>query len=157
MNLSGHVTILVVVIAFAASCSHSPRLPRGTQEVASLRAEYLQNNPDDPFKGQILNSEVSKGMNVLQVLASWGLPNVRRGYAQGHSESWTYYAVDEHTQKLLSYELVFYKSTLSLWVMDGDAAGLGTLTPRDLIGIPTIGETPIGDPAVAPDKRLKKK
>lgn len=150
--------VVVVAVALAVvSCAHSPRLSRQSEDVTTLRAEYLNNYPDDEFKQQIINGEVRKGMNIFQVLASWGLPNVRRGVTRGTSESWIYYAVDEHTQKLMSYELVFQKRSLSYWIIDGDVPGLGTLTPRDLIGIPTIGESPGPDPAKASESSTLKK
>jgi hypothetical protein len=84
-------------------------------------------------------------MNFMQVLASCGLPNLRAGGSAEGSETWTYYARDGHTKKVLSYELVFSKNELSNWIIG--AAGPGLLNPDDLTGLPTVGVTPVEDPA----------
>jgi hypothetical protein len=119
-------------------------MSRGGEDVADLRSEYLRNNPEGEFNKHIVQSEVTKGMNVFEVLASWGLPHLRRGSQQSAAESWVYYTIDEHTDKVISYELVFIKDSLTRWIVDGNVPGLGTLTPRDLIGIPTVGLSPSG-------------
>jgi hypothetical protein len=110
--------------------------------VASFRTQYLETHPNDKFEKQILESEVRKGMNFMQVLASWGLPNKRAIVNDSGNETWTYYAMDEHTKVLTSYELVFGKSQLTHWVIDGGAPGLTNLT-----GVPTVSSTPVSDPS----------
>lgn len=155
-----HLLCMIVVIGVmgASACTHSPRLARSEEEVANYRSEYLRNNPNGKFNEQILKGEVTKGMDVFQVLASWGLPHLRRGSKNSDLESWVYYSLDDHTQHVISYELVFQTNTLSRWVVDNNAQGLGTLTPHDLIGIPTKGESPANrDLGSADSGTLKKK
>jgi hypothetical protein len=127
------------------------------EDVDRYRSEYLKNNPDGKYNSNILNGEVTKGMDVFAVLASWGLPHLRRGSAQSSTESWVYYSLDEHTQKVLSYELIFVDDTLKRWILDDNAQALGTLTPRDLIGIPTTGDTPDAKDLRSADKGTIKK
>ena len=134
------VSLGVVAIAaglFAASCSHAPRLERNSEEVAGFRAHYLEYHPHDPFKKQILKSEVHKDMSYMQVLASWGLPNLRSGNAEEGSEVWAYYAVDEHSKELRNYQLAFYRNRLIIWQITNDP-GIGLVHPDDLTGLPVV-------------------
>lgn len=152
------VFFAVCLLVLVAGCSHSPRMIRHTPDVDVYRAEFLRNNPDGKYNQNIVKGEVSKGMTVLEVIASWGLPHVRRGAKPSDTESWTYYTIDEHTHKVVSYELVFVSDQLNRWVIDENVPGQGTLTPKDLIGIPTVGETPIGGLVdTPPDSEGKKK
>jgi hypothetical protein len=129
-------SILLVVLAaiVAVSCSRLPRTDKPPEEMASIRAEYLQNHPDGQYTDHIMEGRVVKGMNTLEVLASWGLPNVRRNWSQDNSEYWTYYAQDEHTEQVVSYDLIFEEKVLARWVV-------GTERGKSLGSVP-------GDPSV---------
>ncbi len=131
MNSMRGILLLVLVVTVAVSCSRLPRSIRSNDEMASIRAEYLQNNPDGEYNGHITEGRVVKGMNTLEVLASWGVPNVRRGWELDKEEYWTYYAKDEHTQQLVSYDLVFDDRVLKRWVIGEAGAGLGTAQIED--------------------------
>lgn len=126
MKLMGCIPLLVLVSVISVSCSRLPQSVRSNEELASIRAEYLQNHPDGKYNDHILEGRVVKGMNSLEVLASWGVPNVRRGWEHDKTEYWTYYAKDEHTEQLLSYELIFDDKVLSRWVIGDQVRGLGT-------------------------------
>ncbi len=129
--------VAIVTVAFAASCSHAPRLERNTSQVAEFRAHYLEYHPDDPFIKDILNSRVQKEMNYMQVLASWGLPHARTGIAEDGSETWAYLAVDRVSKAVWRYELVFSKNSLVNWLISNDP-GLGLIYPDDLTRLPTM-------------------
>ena len=131
MNSMRCILLLVLVVTVAVSCSRLPRSTRSNDEMASIRAEYLQNNPDGKYNGHITEGRVVKGMNNVEVLASWGVPNVRRGWEHDKTEYWTYYAKDEHTQQLVSYDLVFDDRVLHRWVIGAPGAGLGTAQIED--------------------------
>lgn len=116
--MSRHGCLLLVLAAtVAVSCSQLPQTQKTTEEMASIRAEYLENNPDGKYTDYILEGRVVKGMGTLEVLASWGLPNVRRNWNKDDAEYWTYYARDEHTQQVVSYDLVFQNKMLTRWVV----------------------------------------
>jgi len=132
---------VIVTLALAASCSKLPPSKRSDEHTTSIRAEYLQNHPDGKYNLHIAEGRVVKGMSVVEVLASWGLPNARRSVAQENSEFWTYYAKDDQTKQIVSYELVFQAKMLSKWLVHAQSeAGLGTnqMKPGEA---PTIEET----------------
>jgi hypothetical protein len=129
--------VAIVSLAFAASCSHAPRLERDSTQVAEFRAQYLKHHPDDPFKEDILNSRVQKEMNYMQVLASWGLPYARTGIADDGTETWSYIAVEAVSREVLRYDLVFTKNRLINWLVSDDL-GMGLIYPDDLTGLPTM-------------------
>jgi hypothetical protein len=95
--------------------------------MTSIRAEYLANHPEGAYNAYIRDGCVVKGMGSVEVLASWGLPNVRRPGAEPNVEFWEYYARDEQSQMLVSYELAFVDKVLNRWSLRKDiAATLGT-------------------------------
>jgi len=126
--MSRHSCLLLVLAAtVAVSCSQLPRSNKTPEEMASIRAEYLQNNPDGKYNDYILEGRVVKGMGTLEVLASWGLPNVRRNWNPDNAEYWTFYARDEHTGQVVSYDLVFENKKLTRWVVSEElGTSLGT-------------------------------
>lgn len=157
MNSMRSVLLLVFAVVVAVSCSQLPRSTKSPEEMASLRSEYLQNHPDGKYNQHILEGRVVKGMNTLEVLASWGLPNLRRGWKHDNSEYWTYYAKDEHTKQLLSYELVFEEMILSRWVVNtAVSTSLGT-APADPGTARTITETLRLGTAAASESASKQK
>ena len=133
-------TVALVTIAFAVSCSPAPQLVRNPDQVEGFRAQYLMHHPDDPFKNEIMNSQVRKDMTIMQVLAAWGLPNMRSEVSKNGSETWTYFAIDETSREVHGYQLVFDKNRLCHWVIS-DHPGQGILNPEDLTGLPTVGDT----------------
>jgi hypothetical protein len=129
--------VAIVTVAFAASCSHAPRLERNTGQVAEFRAQYVKHHPDDPFIKDILNSRVQKEMNYMQVLASWGLPYARTGIAEDGTETWAYIAVEAVSKEVLRYDLVFSRNRLINWLISDDLPP-GLIYPEDLTGFPTM-------------------
>ena len=118
--------VLSVSIGLAASCTHVPRSPNNSQDTASIRAQYLDNNPHGLYNSQIRNNELAKGMNVIEVLASWGIPDERQWTPSSMKESWTYYARNPYNEDYIVYELVFEDRTLTRWIMDRITAAAGT-------------------------------
>jgi hypothetical protein len=132
--------LLVLAATVAVSCSQLPRSNKSTEEMAGIRAEYLQNNPDGKYTDHIMEGRVVKGMSTLEVLASWGLPNVRRNWNRDDAEFWTYYARDEHTQQVVSYDLVFENKLLTRWVV-GTELGTSLGTASNDPSVRTVEET----------------
>ena len=124
----------------AASCSHAPRLATVPAKRDDFRVEYLRNNPDGKHNRHIRNGEITKGMSVIEVLASWGLPNTRRTGQVERNEYWTYYSHDIHTDTYTSYALVFQTRVLSRWVIETDIRPFDALGQRDLLGIHSQGK-----------------
>lgn len=139
MKLPRGIPLFVLAGILVASCSHAPRLatvPAGRQD---LRAEFLRNNPDGKFNRHIKNGEIVRGMGVVEVLASWGLPNMRRLGGADLAEYWTYYSRDPHTSTFTVYDLVFQQRVLFRWVVESDIHSYDELVQRDLIGTPPSG------------------
>lgn len=132
--------LLVLVATVAVSCSQLPPSNKTNEEMAGIRAEYLQNNPDGKYTDHIMEGRVVKGMGTLEVLASWGLPNVRRNWNQDNAEYWTYYARDEHTRQVVSYDLVFEDKKLTRWVV-GTELGTSLGSAVDDPSARTVQET----------------
>ena len=70
--------VATLLLGFAiVSCSHAPKVLNETDTVLQIREDYLRANPNGPFNERIARGEVEKGMNFLEVLAAWGLPDTR--------------------------------------------------------------------------------
>jgi len=135
------IAVVVLALAFAVSCSPLPQSSRTDEQLTGLRAEYLNSHPDGKFNVLITEGRVVKGMSDLEVLASWGLPNIRRTADTGTAQYWAYYAKDEQTNKIVSYELVFESKLLRRWEVRYDIGGsLGT-ADLDPAATRTVEET----------------
>jgi hypothetical protein len=126
---------IVIAVAALVACSPAPQLTRRSEQVDVFRTQYFESYANDPLESEIRKGIVHRRMNFMQVLAAWGLPNIRTGQAVG-DETWTYFAVDEHTQMLVSYELAFTGGSLTRWAI-GHSSGMTLLTPDDLSGLPS--------------------
>jgi len=110
-------TLLSAVFVVIPACSHQLKLAREQDERSDIRQEYLLNNPNGQFNDHIIKNEVVKGMSVIEVLASWGLPDMRRAYSKTDSDIWTYYSVDVPSGQVASFDLVFEDRLLRRWVV----------------------------------------
>jgi hypothetical protein len=127
MNLLRCIGLTMLVAALAASCSQLPQSSRTDEQMTSVREEYLANHPDGTHNDYIREGRIVKGMGSIEVLASWGLPNVRRPGPEANVEFWEYYARDEQSKSVVSYELAFIEKVLSRWRVRADlASSLGT-------------------------------
>jgi hypothetical protein len=141
MRLIRFVPLIVIGVTWLASCAHLPESTRSDQRMAGIREEYLRGHPDGKFNVFISEGRVVKGMGIFEVLASWGLPNARRSSDDGNTEYWAYYAKDEPTQKIVSYELVFQDKVLTHWVVHAELpTGLGS-GQTSSVDVRTIEET----------------
>jgi len=159
MKLFRCVLLVVCAVALVASCSSLPQTTRTPDEMASIRTEYLETHPDGKYNDCIMEGRVVKGMNVLEVLASWGLPNARRGWQHDKTEYWTYNARDEHTKEMVSYELIFDDRVLSKWVVSAaDVATLGSASGEVSTSARTVQETlQLGNATSGTETNPKKK
>ena len=127
MNLLRCIGLIVLTAAFAASCGQLPQSSRTDEQMTSIREEYLANHPEGTYNAYIREGRVVKGMGSVEVLASWGLPNVRRPGKETGVEHWDYYARDEQSNSIVSYELTFVEKVLNRWSVRADlGTSLGT-------------------------------
>jgi hypothetical protein len=81
--------------------------------VADLRAEFFKAYPDSPYGEKVRTGEVVAGMDMYEVLASWGNPARRtREHSQ---EQWVYFDVDEQSGDAIEYSLSFREGILENW------------------------------------------
>ncbi|MCU0639916.1 MAG: hypothetical protein MUF59_08610, partial [Candidatus Krumholzibacteria bacterium] len=100
-------------------CSCMTKVERENFVDSSYRDEYTKLNPESPFCQNIKNGEITRGMDVQEVIASWGLPNVYLVSAKKSEEYWIYYIRNELSSSVLIYTLVFSDdSKLSDWDID---------------------------------------
>ena len=100
-------------------CSCMTKVERENFVDSGFRDEYTKLNPESPYCENIRNGEITRGMNVQEVIASWGLPNVYLVSAKKSEEYWIYYIRNELSSSVLIYTLVFSDdSKLSDWDID---------------------------------------
>jgi hypothetical protein len=119
------VFLALATIAPLTSCSPNPRIISGTESdyLLQLRAEYLAANPDGAYNEYIKRGEVVKGMDILEVLASWGHPEVRKK-ENALTEHWIYREVDEDSKDWVLFTFTFRRTVLAEWdLMRHFAAG----------------------------------
>lgn len=104
--------ILVAVVA----CSQTPRMSEEneTEYVRMLREEFFKTHPDGLYNEFIARGEVVKGMDFLEVLASWGNPNKREKPTE-NVEYWMYREEDENSLDWVQYKFTFRKNVLEDW------------------------------------------
>ena len=120
--------LLFLVVAFA--CSQTPRMSQEdeTDYIRMLRDEYFETNPDGQYNEYIARGEVVRGMDFLEVLASWGNPGKRE--KPGPSvEYWLYEEKDEASQDWIRYKFVFRGNVLDDWELTRHVSegGMGEL------------------------------
>jgi len=116
------ITALVLAVSMVAvnlGCSCVTKVERENFVDSSFRDDYTKLNPESPFCQNIKNGEITRGMNVQEVMASWGLPNVYLVSTKKSEEYWIYYIRNELSSSILIYTLVFADdSKLSDWDID---------------------------------------
>lgn len=105
-----------LLVVFVLACSQNP--PRRdesteTDYLRMLRSEFFKTHPDGIHNEYIARGEVVRGMDFLEVLASWGNP-IKREKPSPDVEYWVYLDEDE-TKDWIQYKFVFRKSVLEDW------------------------------------------
>jgi len=138
MRWFGLTLVIGLLLAFASSCAlNHPKSLKETQKMKDVRMEYIESNPKGQYNDHIQRGELAKGMSVIEVLASWGLPSSRQHWRSTDKESWTYYSFDPHTKDATIYELMFEARTLTKWVMHKQVAAAGGVPEEQQPASPT--------------------
>jgi hypothetical protein len=85
-----------------------------TEYIRMLREEFFKTHPDGEYNEYITRGEVVRGMDFLEVLASWGNPNKREKPTE-NVEYWLYRDDDENSGDWVQYKIVFRKNVLDDW------------------------------------------
>ncbi len=106
---------LLLSLAMTLSCSTNLQRvdDRESSYILALRAEYFASNPDGESNEYIERGEIVKGMDMLEVLASWGYPAARK--RSDTTELWTYREVDEDSKDWIEFTFTFRSSVLGDW------------------------------------------
>ena len=99
------------------ACSHTPRAINDDNSILQMRQDYLLAHPGGAYDEYITRGEVVRGMNYLEVSASWGIPETRRRSRDQKLEYWTFYEKDDVSGDWMRYTFVFEKGALSDWQM----------------------------------------
>jgi hypothetical protein len=102
------------MIAFCA-CSRVSTLERANLTSLESRQDYIRLHPEGDHNNFIQNGEIVPGMNVHEVIASWGLPNVYVVTRMEPTEQWIYYLKDRDSLSMLIYTLRFANDSLQVW------------------------------------------
>jgi hypothetical protein len=99
-------------------------------------------HPEGDHNNFIQNGEIVPGMNVHEVIASWGLPNVYVVTRMEPTEQWIYYLKDRDSLSMLIYTLSFANDTLQIWNVEQKRfVGQGIVSKDETVpetAIPTI-------------------
>lgn len=121
-------TLPVLLAMLTVSCAFTPRMSaeKETDYIRMLRAEFFRTHPDGQYNEYIKKGEVVRGMDFLEVLASWGNPDGRAKPAEG-VEHWMYLEVDEDSKDSVEYTFIFKKNAVFDWEVERHFAGGGDL------------------------------
>lgn len=108
-------TLLVVVML---GCSGVRTVEQADLTKLESREHFIELNPNSSFCEHIRNGEITRGMNIYEVIASWGLPNVYLVSPKEPSENWIYYVEDPDSRSILIYTLTFMDDSLETWDID---------------------------------------
>ena len=108
-------TLLVIVML---GCSGVLTVEQADLTKLESREHFIELNPNSQFCEHIRNGEISRGMNIYEVIASWGLPNVYLVSQKEPNENWIYYVEDPDSRSILIYTLTFRDDSLEAWEID---------------------------------------
>lgn len=121
------VLALVLPLVLPA-CSSKPRAINDDPSVIQMRADFLQGHPTGKYNEYISKGEVVRGMNFVEVSASWGLPESRWKSRDRKFEYWSFFGKDEFSGNWSRYTLIFEGEILVDWMLDRHFTKNGTLT-----------------------------
>lgn len=125
--------VIVLPLCFSA-CSSKPRAINDDVSVIQLREDYLNKHPSGKYNPYIAKGEVVRGMDFVEVSASWGLPETRWKSKDEKYEYWTFFGADELSGDWSRYTLVFEETVLTDWLLDRHFIKNGALTRWGFLG-----------------------
>jgi hypothetical protein len=128
------VVLFTLAACWFASCAASPPRRDETLAILEIRDEYLRTNPAGHFNAVIARSEVAVGMGYYDVLAAWGLPNVREMSKSG-DERWSYVLLDDNGVDWIRYDFVFTEKKVAEWETSRNVASAFSAAPDDPRGV----------------------
>lgn len=143
------VLLLVLAASVLASCATSPPRRADTAAILEIRDEYIRTHPSGPFNVAIARGEVAVGMGYYDMLAAWGMPDMRERDAARDEERWVYVLPSENEVDWMRYDFIFAKRTLVEWEWSRGVASGSVPLPDDPRGVsarvPATPATTLGD------------
>lgn len=143
------VLLLALATSVLASCATSPPRREDTAAILEIRDEYIRKHPDGPFNVVIARGEAAVGMGYYDMLAAWGIPDVRERDAERDEERWVYVLTDENQADWQRYDFIFAKRMLVEWEWSRGVASGSVLRSDDPRGVsarvPAPSAAPLGD------------
>jgi hypothetical protein len=126
-------TKLVLSTALTAAllslaCAHTPNALNTDEAVLMMREDYVRTHPGGKYNEYIQRGQVVRGMNYLEVSASWGIPETRSKSRDRKVEYWTFFGKDDLSGDWTRYTMVFEKGVLADWELSKHFTKNGTLT-----------------------------
>ncbi len=118
MKTRPHMIAALLVVAVMLGCSGVSTVERADLTRLESREHFIELNPNGLFCEYVRNGEIIRGMNIYEVIASWGLPNVYLVSRKDNSENWIYYVEDRDSRSILIYTLTFREDMLETWEID---------------------------------------
>ena len=117
MRITG-ILMIIALCCTVIGCSGVSRTEREFFTRPEAREQYIADHPDCAFGEHIRNGEITRGMDIYEVIASWGLPNVYLVSKEEPKEFWIYYVQDPDSKSVLIYTLTFGDVYLEGWNID---------------------------------------
>ncbi|HER44039.1 MAG TPA: hypothetical protein ENO08_06230 [Candidatus Eisenbacteria bacterium] len=99
-------------------CSGVSTVERAELTNVESREQFVASHPGGAYCENIRNGEIVRGMDIYEVIASWGLPNVYLVSPKQPQENWIYYVGDRDSHSILIYTLTFNDNLLEDWEID---------------------------------------
>jgi len=110
--------IAALLVLSMVGCSGISTVERAELTNLESREHYISSHPNSAYCENIRNGEIVRGMDIYEVIASWGLPNVYLVSRKKPHENWIYYVQDLDSRSILIYTLTFNDNLLEGWDID---------------------------------------
>ncbi|OQX85253.1 MAG: hypothetical protein B6D63_02695 [Candidatus Latescibacteria bacterium 4484_7] len=111
--------LIVLLLGLLVGCSQISNVERANLTNPGVREDFITHHPGCSHNENIKNGEIVRGMDIYEVLASWGLPNVYiTSKNNNKKEYWVYYIGVENSNSILVYTLKFNDNVLEDWDID---------------------------------------
>jgi len=109
----------IPMMIFVSGCSCTSQIEREDFTSSEAREIYIDGHPESTFQENIRQGEIVRGMNVEEVIASWGMPSVYLTSRVKDEERFIYYIQDRGANSVLVYMLDFdMDNILYSWDID---------------------------------------
>ena len=117
MKYTSLLLVMVMVIT-GFGCSAVSTFERENLTRPEAREDYIRQHQNGIYNECIRNGEITRGMSIHEVTASWGFPNVYLVSRDAPEQRCVYYVNDTSLRSVLIYTLTFEDDILNGWDID---------------------------------------